>query len=157
MADLVFNIAKGRIVEYYNRVESNDPTNSALVLTLFTGAITDATLKDLDTLAAIEADAGAAEVTDGSYARIVLESAELASLPAPDDTNDRFDVDMPDQTWSALAGGDSITRLILCYDSDTTGGTDANIIPLCSYDFVLTSDGSDVTAQVNAAGFFRAS
>ena len=28
MANIVFNIAKGRVIEYYNRVKSNDPTNS---------------------------------------------------------------------------------------------------------------------------------
>ena len=32
MANIVFNIAKGRVVELYNRVENNDPANSALIL-----------------------------------------------------------------------------------------------------------------------------
>lgn len=36
-------------------------------------------------------------------------------------------------------------------------GTDANIIPLTSHDFVLTPDGTNLTAQIAAAGFFRAS
>lgn len=30
MADLVFNIAKGRVVELFNRVDANDPANSAI-------------------------------------------------------------------------------------------------------------------------------
>lgn len=156
MGNGVFNIAKGRVVEYYNRVESNDPAASALIIVLGKGAITDATLRDLDDLAAIELDAGFTEVTDGSYARKTLTDTELAALPAPDDTNDRYEVDLPDQTWTALAGGDAITRLLVCYDNDTGTGTDANIIPLTFHDFVLTSDGSDVTAQFDALGFFRA-
>ena len=32
MANIVFNIAKGRVIEFYNRVESNDPASSALIL-----------------------------------------------------------------------------------------------------------------------------
>ena len=32
MADFVFNIAKGRVAEFYNRVDTNDPANSALVI-----------------------------------------------------------------------------------------------------------------------------
>lgn len=54
MADFVFNIAKGRVVEYYNRVKSNDPTNSALVLVAIdANGDTDATMKDRDDLAAL--------------------------------------------------------------------------------------------------------
>ena len=85
-----------------------------------------------------------------------LTDADLAALPAPDDTNDRYDIDVADQTWSAVAAGDGWSKLLICYDSDTTGGTDANIIPLTAHDFVLTPDGSDITAQIAAAGFFRA-
>ena len=40
---------------------------------------------------------------------------------------------------------------------DTTAGTDANIVPLTMHDFVVTPDGSDITAQIAAAGFYRAS
>ena len=47
--------------------------------------------------------------------------------------------------------------MIICYDGDTGAGNDSNIIPLTFHDFVLTSDGSDVTAQFDALGFFRAS
>ena len=32
MADFVFNIAKGRVAELYNRVDSNDPANSAIII-----------------------------------------------------------------------------------------------------------------------------
>ena len=35
-------------------------------------------------------------------------------------------------------------------------GSDAGRVPMTYHDFVLTTDTSDVTAQVNAAGFFRA-
>lgn len=157
MADFVFNIAKGRVVEYYNRVEGNDPANSALIIVVLatTGLETDAVLKDKDDLAAVVAGT-TNEVTNTNYARKVLTDADLAALPAPDDTNDRYDVDLPDQTWTGVAAGDGWSKFLVCYDSDTTAGTDANIIPLTSHDFAVTPDGSDITAQIAAAGFFRA-
>lgn len=157
MADFVFNIAKGRVAEFYNRVQSNDPANSALVIVAINTTATDATLKDLDTMAAIEADANTAEATNVGYARKVLTDADLSALSV-DDTNDRIDLDFADQTWSAVAASPGAwTDLIICYDSDTTGGTDANLIPLTLHDFSVTPDGSDIVAQVAAAGFYRAS
>lgn len=156
MADLVFNVAKGRVAEFYNRVQSNDPTNSALVVVAIVATATDATMRDYDTLAALLGDANVAEATNTNYARKVLTDADLSAL-SPDDTNDRMDLDFADQTWSAVASGDNWTDLVICYDGDTTGGTDSNIIPLTLHDFSVTPDGSDITAQLAAAGFFRAS
>lgn len=155
MADFVFNIAKGRVAELYNRVDSNDPTNSALIVVAINTATSDATLRDLDTLAAIEADGGTAELTNSGYARKVLTDADLTAF-APDDTNDRVDLDIPDQTWTAVASGTAFTDIVICYDSDTTGGTDSAIVPLTQHDFAVTPSGGDVTMQVAAAGFFRA-
>jgi len=156
MADFVYNIAKGRVAELYNRVDSNDPANSALIVAIINSTATDATLRDLDTLSAIEADANTAEVANSGYARKVLTDTDLTAF-APDDTNDRVDLDIADQTWTAVAAGTAWTDLLILYDNDTTAGTDANIVPLTQHDFAVTPDGSDITAQVNAAGFFRAS
>lgn len=156
MADFVFNIAKGRVAELFERVAQNDPANAALVIVVIDTSALDATLIDLDTLAAVLADADTAEVTNTNYARIVLTDSDLSAI-SPDDANDRMDLDFADQTWSAVAAGDSWTDLLVCYDGDTTGGTDANIIPLTCHDFSVTPDGSDITAQLAAAGFFRAS
>lgn len=158
MADFVFNIAKGRVVEFYNRVENNDPSTSAfIIMVINAGGATDTTLKRLDSFLDIENDANAAEVTNSNYGRKTLTDTELASLPSPDDSNDRYDIDIPDQTWSAVSAGDAWTDLIVGYDADTGGGTDANVIPCTQHDFAVTPDGSDITAQIAAAGFFRAS
>lgn len=155
MADFTFNVAKGRVAELYNRVDSNDPTNSALVVVVLatSGLESDAVLQDKDTLADVVSGA-TNEVTNSGYARKVLTDADLSSLAA-DDTNDRMDLDFGDQTWSAVAAGDGWSKLLVCYDSDTTGGADSAIIPLTAHDFVITPDGSDITATV--ANFFRAS
>jgi hypothetical protein len=158
MANMAFNIAKGRAIEFYNRVKSNDPANSALIIVALktTGIETD-TLRGYDDLATLLAAAND-EATNTGYARKVLTDADLAALPAPDDTNDRFDIDIPDQTWSAVqTTGGAWSKLLVCYDADTTTGTDANIIPISHHDFAVTPDGSDITAQIDAAGFYRAS
>lgn len=155
MADIVFNIAKGRVAELYNRVDTNDAANSALVIVpVDVGATTDATIRDFDTLAAVLAG-GVTERTTGGWNRKTLTDTELAAF-APDDVNDRVDLDIPDQTWTAVTAG-AVTDLIICYDNDTTAGTDANLVPLTMHDFAITPDGSDVVAVINAAGFFRAS
>lgn len=100
---------------------------------------------------------GKVHITGNS--RKTLTDVELATITAPDDTNNRRDLDIPDQTWTAAGGAlnNNVVKLLVCYDSDTTAGTDANIIPVTYHDFVFTSDGTDVTAVVAAAGFFRAS
>jgi hypothetical protein len=157
VADQVFNIGLGRVAELYNRVDLNDPANAALIIVVLatSGIETDAVLKDMDTLAAVVAGT-TNEVTNTNYARKVLTDADIVAF-APDDTNNRVDLDIPDQTWTAVAAGDGWNDLLVCYDSDTTGGTDANIVPLTMHDFVVTPDGSDITAQIAAAGFYRAS
>jgi hypothetical protein len=152
MAELVFNIAKGRVAEYANRVDSNDPANSALIVVpVDRGVVTDATLRDLDTLSAVLASV--TERTATGWNRKTLTDADLAAL-AVDDTNDRMPAAIPALTWTAVTAG-AVTDLVICYDSDTTAGTDANIVPLTMHPFPITPDGSDVVC--NAGDFFRAS
>lgn len=153
MANIVFNIAKGRVVEYYNRVKSNDPANSAIILVPIetSGLEADSTLIDVDTLAALIAGTTNEQATMG---RKTLTDADLAALPAPDDGNDRYDVSLPTVTWSA-ATGNAISKIAVCYDPDTTGGTDSNIVPLTMFDFAQTPSGADI--QMTTGVFFRAS
>ena len=157
MANFVYNIALGRVAEFYNRVKTDDPINSALVIVVLsqTGIETDAVLKDKDTLADVLAGT-TDEVTNAGYARKILTEANIVAF-APDDVNDRVDLTIPNQTWTAVAAGSNWSDLVICYDNDTTTGTDANIIPLTQHDFILTPDGSDITAQVSSSGFYRAS
>lgn len=152
MADIVFNIAKGRVAELYERVNNNDPTNSAIiVIPIDRGATSDATFRDHDTGAAVIA--AATERTASGWNRKTLTDADLGAL-AVDDTNDRMPVSIPALLWPAVSAG-VVTDLLFCYDSDTTGGTDSNLIPLTLNAFAITPDGSDV--QANAGDVFRAS
>jgi hypothetical protein len=154
MADLVFNIAKGRIAAYAQNVEDASPANCALLVIPFNSTATDATIKDLDTLAAIEADANTAECTGSTWSRKSVVAANLTIQV--DDTNDWVDIDIDNQTWTAVAASNNATHLLIAYDSDTTAGTDSNIIPLTWHTFAVTTDGSDITAVIDTEGFFRA-
>jgi hypothetical protein len=142
MADFVFNIAKGAFAEKFRDSAANGG------ILLLTAADTDAAMRDTDTLTALLAT-GADEATDGSYAR----KTGLTGTITVDDTNDRVDVDLPDQTWTALAGA-AITDAVVFYQESAA---DTGRIPLTLHDFAVTPDGSDVTIQFNAAGFARAS
>lgn len=158
-ANLVFNIALGRVAELYNRVDVSDPTNAVLVILLLaaSGIETDAVLRDKDDVAALVSGT-TNEATNTGYARKVLSDSDISAF-APDDTNDRVDLDIPDQTWTGVAndGTGAIGDLVVAYDSDSTGGADSAIVPLTLHDFSVTPDGSDITAQIAAAGFYRAS
>jgi hypothetical protein len=147
------NIAKGRAVELYNRVKANDPANSALIIVPIetSGLEADSVLIDKDDLSSFLSGATNEQTTMG---RKTLTDADLASLPAPDDTNDRYDISLPTVTWTA-ASGNAISKLLVCYDSDTTGGTDSNILPLTLFDFAVTPSGADI--QMTGGTFFRAS
>ena len=154
MANFVFNVAKGRVAEYFNRVDSNDPANSAIILVPLSASGTEAQGQDLDTLADVEADANFAERTTGGWVRKTLTDTELAAI-AVDDTNNRMPATLPSVTWTAPTTGNNTTGLLVCYDGDTTAGTDANIVPLVHCDFVVVTDGNDVI--LTAGDCFRAS
>lgn len=148
MADVVFNIAKGRVAELAALGAANDALIAVPIET--SGIESDATLIDYDTLSALLA--GASNEQTSNLTRKTLASVTVTV----DDTNNRVDVDAADITWTA-ATGNAISALIICYDGDTTGGTDANIVPLVKLDCVATPSGGDITYQFNAAGFYRAS
>jgi hypothetical protein len=152
VADLVFNIAKGKVGYYATLPAASD----ALIVVLLksTGLVSDATMIDYDDLATILA--GASDEADfTNYARKTAASV----TSTVDDTNDRLDADFADITWTAAGGASNNTlgKLLVCYDGDTGAGTDSNIIPLTAHDFVATTNGGDLTAQVPSLGFYRAS
>lgn len=149
MAALIPNIAKGKFAQY---AMLDGGANDALIYVLFSGTETDDNIRDADTLTAVIATA-LNEATFTGYARYTA----LSVTVTVDDTNNRVDVDTADPVWSPTTA-EALTRIGLFYDPDTTGGTDADIIPLFFDDFALTTATSGtLTYAVNAAGFGRAS
>lgn len=157
MADIVFNIAKGKVALYHDKVDGNDPANSALIVVLLKTAASDATLRDQDTLAAVLAG-GSTEADFTNYSRKTLTDTSISGTVV-DDVNDRVDADISDQTWTSAGGAsnNTLAKLLICYDPDTTSGSDSDIVPLTAHDFVVTTNGGDITAQIAAAGYYRAS
>jgi len=145
MSDGVFNIAKGAWAE---KVRDSD---SDLLVLLLTTSETETTLVDYDTVAALLAGTPV-ESAFTNYAR----KTGITGTLTVDDSNDRVDLDMPDQTWTSAGNGSNETtaKLIVAYQESAA---DSGRIPLSHHDFVVTTDGSDVTAQINASGILRAS
>lgn len=143
MADLTFNIAKGMGAYYASLPAAND---ALIVIPLeATGIEADATLKDYDNVSALLAGTTNEQTTAG---RKTVTSVTVTV----DDTNDRVDIDIADQVWTALTGN-AIGALLIAYDPDTTTGTDSTLVPITKHDWAITPDGSDVTATV--ANFLR--
>jgi len=153
MEDFAFNIAKGRGVEFYNRVENNDPGTSALILVPLEVGGTAAQGRDFDNLSTVLGDANFDE--NVSWGRKTLTDTELAAFPAPDDTNDRYAVQVPVVTWLSIGIGDNAVGLLVCYDANTGAGADTDIIPITGHVFAVTADGNNVVLQVG--DFLRAS
>jgi hypothetical protein len=157
MADGVFNIAKGRVAEFFYRVDSNDPSTSGfkVVLLKSSGLEAEDTLNNYDTISALLAGTND-EADFTNYARKTLTDSDI-TMPAPDDGNNRIDLDIADQTWTTAGGATNNTlgKLVIVYFPDTSGA-DTTGIPCTYHDFSVTTDGSDLTAQIASAGFFRA-
>ena len=147
MADFVFNNRKADFGYYCGLPAAND----ALIVVLLnsSGLQSDATLIDYDDLAAILA-------ANGEQTTMGRKTVTAGVTVTVDDANDRVDIDMPDLVWTAATGA-ATGALLVCYDPDTTSGTDSSIIPLTKHDFVATPAGGDITAQFAVGGFARAS
>lgn len=146
MSGFSFNVAKGREVEFHSRVDGNDPANSALIVVVLaaSGLEPDATLQAYTTLSAILA-ASNNEVTNTNYARKTLTDADLNAYTVASE----IELPLADQTFTSIAAGDSWRKLLICYDSDTTGGTDANIVPVKAFDVISDVTGSAVIPNGN--------
>lgn len=140
MAPIVFNIAKGRVAHY----ASLPATNDALILVALeaTGLVSDATMRDYDTLSDLLAGATNEQTGVG---RKTLANVTVTV----DDTNDRVNLDADNVTWTAPPAGNAVGAVVVCYDPDTTAGTDADLIPLTKHDLTWTPDGIDLTLTIN--------
>ena len=151
MADGVFNISKGQVAGYHERVNNGDPSTSRLVVVALasTGLVADSVMKDYATLAASD------ECTNTNYARKTIAAADIAAISV-DNTNDWVTADLADQVWSSVVndGTGAWGKLLVCYDAVTGSGTDSDVIPLTYHDFVVTPNGAAITAAIS--DYFKA-
>lgn len=142
MAAITFDISKGREVEFYNRVLTQDPASAAfIVMVLAQGS------NDINDLFAMETfdeilTGGFDEVTNTGYARETLTDLDL-SLWFP--SGHQTLLTLPLMTFSSIASGDIWDIAVVGYDSDildSTGGVDVGIIPVTAHE--LRIDGSPI-------------
>lgn len=143
MADVMFNAGRGMLRE---RITDGD----GLIIVLLKVDQADATLIDHNDLAAVLAAANT-ECDFTNYARKLI--ANGAITVTVDDTNERVDIDFADQLYTAAGGAlnNSIVSALVCVD----GASDAVRIPITKHEFVVTTDGSNLTLELPALGFYR--
>lgn len=125
---------------------------ASLLVVMFRLTEANATLTTRATLAAVLAGALSTESAFTNYARIPVTTGVAVSIASHVTT-----LTMPSQTINNAGGvtNEAITSLMVCY-KPSSGATDAQIQPLATYDFIITTDGSNLTATVNALGLITA-
>lgn len=140
MSEFVFNIAIGKVATYVELPAANDALIAVPIEA--SGLEADATLRTYSTLSALLAASNNEQTTLG---RKTLASVTSGS------GNPRY-YDAADLSW--LGGtGNAIAAIVVCYDPDTTGGTDADLVPLVKLYAPFTPTGGDISYIFNTNGF----
>ena len=134
MAEVVFNVAKGALVEKFRDGEAN-----GLVL-LLEAVESDAALADHDNLQSMLAAAGNTEFAGVGYAR----KTGITGTIVIDNVNDRIEISFPDQTWQNLSGN-PIVAVIIAYQESAS---DSGRIPLTKHDYSMIPDGGDIRVRM---------
>lgn len=146
MAARVCNIAKGKIGYYAGLPGSDD----ALIMVLIQAGTDDLDdLVDDTTLAEILANND--ECDFNGYVRRTLTTVAWTV----DNANDLAKATADNPSAWTRSGGSSQASAYACvaYDPDTTGGTDADVIPLAVYDCAVTfDDGVETSVAFHTDG-----
>jgi hypothetical protein len=112
------------------------------------------TLLARTTLANILAN-GSTEANFTNYTRKLVNGANVTVTV--DSANNRATVTIPNQLYTSAGGAinNSLVAAIVCYDPDTTSGTDADIIPLSKLDLSYTTDGTSMMLAFSSGYFHR--
>lgn len=144
MALMTFNVALGKIAHYASLPGLND--GLVLIPVEASGLETDAVLRDKDTFADV--------VSGTTNEQTMAGRKPLSGVSVTvDDTNDRVTISASPVTWTAPTGN-PVGAFVLCYDPDTTTGTDADLIPMTKHDTTWSPDG--IAFTLTMADFFRA-
>ncbi len=143
MADTALNDYKGRLAQAI-------ADGADLIIVPMSADDVDGTFEDgyadffLDTVLGA---AGNTEITTNNWSRKVHLNAVITSTV--DDTNDLMRIILDaDSTWTNITTGGDTVSLLICID----GASDAVREVIGKWEFIVTADGNDVTAnfdQVN--------
>lgn len=144
MADFIADYAKGRWAEK----AADDATKFGVLLLKV--AESDSTLRQRQTVAAILAN-GSTEANFTNYAR----KTPLTATLSVDTTNHREDLTLSDQTWTSAGGAtnNTLAKLIVFYEESAS---DSGRVFVSAHDFVVTTNGADLTADFIGPQFARA-
>lgn len=139
----MFNNQRGSLVQHMADGED-------LIFILLQAAEADDTLRDYNALDTLLAAVGNTEATFTNYAREVVLNANVTVTI--DDVTNQASADFADITYSPAGNGtnNSLEKALICID----GANDAARFPVTAHDFVATTDGNDLTAVVDSAGFY---
>lgn len=149
MANFQFNVSRGASAYYAGLPAANDAWIAVLLKA--SGMQGDDAMADHDTLAALLASNTEADFTN--YNRQTLTGVTAVV----DDAGNVVDIDCDNPSFTSAGGAanNTLGKLIFAYDADTTGGTDADIIPLYAWDYGVTTDGSTLLISIPTGGFAR--
>jgi hypothetical protein len=138
MANTALNDMKGRLAEIV-------ADGADLIVVPLSAVDPDATFEDgyADAfLSTVLGAAGNTEQTGSTWTRKVHTNANITLTV--DDTNDLVRVILDvDDTWTAVAASNDTVALLICED----GASDAVRRVIGKWDFAVTTDGNDVTAN----------
>ena len=137
MSNIDFLVSKAQLGYY----ASLPATNDALILVPLeaTGLEADATLAGYASLGALLAASNNEQTTMG---RKTLSGVTVNTSASP------VVIGASDVTYTAPTGN-AVGAVVICYDPDTTAGTDSDLIPLGKWDYTLTPSGADVTVALS--------
>jgi hypothetical protein len=138
VANLIFNISLGRVAAYAALPEVAD--GLVLVPLEASGLVSDATMRDYDTLADILAGATNEQTTIGR-------KALTGVTVTVNDTLDRVEIDAADVVWTTPTGA-AVGAAVICYDADTGSGTDSALVPMAKLDLAWSPDGTTFTLSI---------
>ncbi len=152
MGDLVINHSLGRTAEIFD-------DGADCILVVLSAMEADANVKDgnpdntLGGGSGLIDAAGNTEAVGSSWS--VRKTIANASVTVTvDDAGDLVKVLLPDQTYTAVASANDVTDMWVCED----GATDTLRNVLTSHDFIVVTDGNDVTADFHVTnGFWQSS
>lgn len=144
MASFVYNTAKRKLLDGTLDL-TNDVIRAMLVTSGYTANADHDFVSDLTP--------GSNELSGTGYARITLSSKAFST----DDANDRGEFDAADLTWNAINAGTAAALIIYKQTggSDATPADDDLIAHIDTGGFPITTNGGDLTIQVNAEGLIH--
>lgn len=156
-----FNISRDKIGYYFElaRDRPSGFTNAVIGITLLkaSGLEADATLADHDNVSVLLAATNDQADFTNFVRKTVFGTGGTGITKTVDDSGNRVLLDLPDQTWVDAGGATNNTlgKVLIYFDPDSTTGADTDLIPLLAHDITATTDGNDLIIRFHADGAAR--